>query len=182
MKPPRRAKGVNLIDLVKLLKGLRKRRPLAFSKAAEALLAEHVLISNWYPFDVYPELLDIVYREMLGRDEKAALEMGIIGGRAAFSGFHKQFIAPRKPLETLLAIRHTWRVYYDFGTLSAFEEGPRAVRLELEGYPDARPCHGNMIVGWHVAAGREAGAENARSDILEAPWRGGARLVHRVTF
>lgn len=185
MNSTRRAKGVNLIGLVKLVKGLRKRRPLrpgTLSKAAEAFLNEHVLISDWYPFDVYQELMELVFRQIIGGSEEAALEMGIIGGREAFSGFHKQFVAPGNPLETLLAVRHTWRVYYDFGSLAAIGEGPRGVRLVVEGYPDMGACHGNMIVGWHVAAAREAGAETARSDILKAPWRGDTRLIHRVTF
>ena len=182
MKSLRRAKGVNLIELVKLVKGLRKRRPIGVSKSLEAVLAEHILISNWYSFDAYQELMEIVFREMLHGSEAAALEMGITGGRAAFSGHHKQFVAPGKPFETLLALRHTWRVYYDFGALAAVAEGPRAVRLEVDGYPDTPACHGNMIVGWHVAAAREAGAESARSEILEAPWRGDTRLVHRVRF
>jgi hypothetical protein len=185
MKSSRRAKGVNLIGIVKLVKGMRKRRPLrpgALSRTAEAFLDEHVLVSDWYSFDLYVELLQLVFREMLESSEAAALEMGIMGGRSAFSGHHKQFVAPGNPIETLIALRHTWRVYYDFGTLSAVAEGPRSARLVLDGYPDMLACHGNMIVGWHVAAAREAGAESARSEIVKAPWRADERLIHRVTF
>jgi hypothetical protein len=139
-------------------------------------------MSDWYSFDVYQELMQLVFRDVIKGSEEAALEMGIIGGRAAFSSHHKQFVAPGKPLETLLALRHTWRVYYDFGTLTATADGPNAVRLVVGGYPDMGACHGNMIVGWHVAAAREAGAEGARSEILKAPWRGDEQLIHRVSF
>jgi hypothetical protein len=81
-----------------------------------------------------------------------------------------------------MAMRHTWRVYFDFGELTVERDGPRGVRFVVEGYEDMLPAHGQMIVGWHTAAALEAGASTARSLVLEAPWRRGKRLVHRVMF
>ena len=100
----RRAKGINLIAFVRMLKGLRKRRPIGLlSDATEAVLGDRVLISSWYSFDVYRELMNVVTREILHGSDASALEMGIMGGREAFSDYHRQYVAPGDPLATLIA-------------------------------------------------------------------------------
>lgn len=108
--------------------------------------------------------------------------MGIVGGQAALSGFHKQFIKVGDPVASLIAMRHTWRTYFNFGELMTETDGPRAVRFVVAGYPDMQASHGQMIVGWHTAAAIVAGAANAKSEVLQCPWHGGSELEHRVTF
>jgi hypothetical protein len=179
----RRIKGVNLIGLVKLINALRKKRPVpGISPAGEALLAEHVLISDWYAFEPFIELVGVVYREILARSESGARQMGVVGGQAALSGFHKQFIKVGDPMASLIAMRHTWRTYFDFGELTTEPDGPRAVRFVVSGYPDMPASHGQLIVGWHTSAAIVAGASGAKSEIVDCPWHGGLHLEHRVTF
>lgn len=179
----RRVKGVNVIGLVKLINGLRKKRPVrAISPAVEALLAEHVLISDWYPFEPFIELVGLVYREILARSESGARQMGVVGGQAALSDFHKQFVKLGDPMASLIAMRHTWRAYFDFGELTTEPNGTRGVRFVVSGYPDMPASHGQMIVGWHVAAAIVAGAPDAKSEVVESPWLGGVTLEHHVTF
>jgi hypothetical protein len=178
----RRAKGVSFMELVKLLKAYRRQHSLgSLSDEAQELLEQRLLPTEWYPFAGVRELIELSYRLLLGQSEHAALEMGIAGGSYALSSYHKNFVKENDPLSSILAMRHTWRLYFDFGELSAKLDGERAVRFVLDGYSDMTVAHGMMIVGWHRAAGLVAGAETTTGTILEAPWKNDSpRLVHVV--
>jgi hypothetical protein len=178
----RRAKGVSFVELVKLLKSYRRKHSLgALSDEALELLEAHLLPTEWYAFSGVRELIQVSYRHLLGESEEAALQMGIAGGSYALTTYHKNFVKPNDPLASTLAMRHTWKLYFDFGELSATLDGDDAVRFVLEGYPDMTVAHGMMIIGWHRAAGLAAGAPKTRGTILEAPWKTASRrLIHRV--
>lgn len=181
----RRTKGVSFIELVKFLKVHRRTNPMPeLSRDAEALLTSvHVLPTVWYPFAPVAELTQFTYRRLLRSREEAALQMGIAGSTLALGTYHKTFVKPGDPRASVLAMRHTWPLFFDFGVLSAKEDGPHAAVFTLEGYPDVNPGHGWMIVGWHRAAALVAGAELVRGELLECPWRDDSpRLVHRVEF
>ncbi len=176
-------KGSNLIGLVKLLRGLRKTRPLqGLSPAALALLDERVLVTDWYPFEPFLEFVELTYRDLLKGSEEAALQMGIAGGREALAGVHKAFISQGDAAASLLAMKPAWRAYFDFAQLSAEKVGTNAVRFNLIDYPDVGAAHGMLIVGWHVAAARLAGSEKARAEVVLKPWTGAPHLAHCVHF
>lgn len=180
----RQAKGVAFIGAVKLLRNYRKTRPIDFlSPRAEALLSEHLLPTDWYPWAPVSEIIEATSLLLLRKSEAAAIEMGIAGGKQALTSYHKHFVRPEDPKASLLAMRHSWRVYFDWGSLNATAEGERLVLFVLEGYPEVTAAHGCMIVGWHRAAGFVAGADTTHGEIVECPWRDGStRLVHRVEF
>lgn len=177
----RHAKGTGVIEVVRTLRAHRRQGVLKdLSPAAEQLLDTHILPNEWYSFAAFRELLDFMYEHLLGSSEEAALQAGITGGRTLLKGPHKGFVTPGDPAATVYAMRHTWRVYFDFGSLEAeIVEGP-AVRFTVSGYPDVSIMHGMTIAGWAVAAAQLAGSRNAGCEMLERPWQGDAQLVYRV--
>jgi len=186
----RHAKGVNLTELVKVLKIHRRQKPLPpLSPAAEELLATRILASEWYPHEAFLELLRCTHEEILDGSEGQALQMGILGGHVALEGPHRAFVRPGDPGASMLALRHVWRSYFDFGELTS-ELDPdgdltgdgQAVRFVLTGYPDIPSVHAHMLAGWPIAAGQIAGAADPRCEMLEKPWKGAERLVFRVVF
>ena len=181
--PSRRAKGTNLSQLVPFLRKRRKARPFApLSPAAEKLMEERIIESRWYPFDPFVELLRIVDKEVLRGSEELALGMGVVGGKQALLGTHKAFVTVGDPLGSAMAMRHSWRAYFDFGELRAVADNDRQVTLTLTGYSDVIMVHGGMIAGWGAAAAQLAGAADAKATLLEKPWEGAPRMVYRVTF
>jgi hypothetical protein len=180
----RQAKGVSFVELVKLLKNRRRKHPFSgLSAEAEGLFGQHLLPTGWYPFPPVAELIDLAYRELLRGSAEAALQMGIAGGTHALRTYHRGFIRPGDPLASLLAMRRSWSLYFDFGELTTKQVGERGVVFQLDGYPDISAAHGPMVVGWHRAAGLVAGVKNLRGEIVECPWTDGSpRLVHRVEF
>jgi hypothetical protein len=173
------------MELVKLLKSHRRKSPISgLSSEAESLMGDaHLLPTAWYPFAPVVELIQVSYRYLMRSREEAALQMGMAGGAYALGTYHKTFVKLGDPRASVLAMRHTWPLYFDFGALSASDDGNHAAVFTLEGYSDMSAAHGYMIVGWHRAAALAAGATEVRGDLLECPWSGDSSLlVHRVRF
>lgn len=151
------------------------------SAASEALLGERILPSGWYPHETFVELLQVAYAYLLGGNETNAYRMGLVSGKTQLLGVHKLYIIARDPAGTLLAMRHSWRSMFSFGTLGNEAEGTNSVLFTLLGYQDLTPVHGAMILGWCAAAGQLAGAPGAQAQALECPWEGGRHYRFRVT-
>ena len=179
----RRAKGTNLIELVKALRAFRRLNELRFpSTAAAALVEERILPTSWYAHDTFVELLQVTYEQILRSDEQSAYEMGLRGGRAQLLSVHKFYVAPGDPQATLLALRHPWRSMFNFGSLTAEADTARSVVFTLQGYADVPVVHAAMIVGWGAAGGQLAGAPNARGNIVARPWKGDPYFRYRISF
>lgn len=185
MKPvatARAAKGTSVVELVKMLRHVRKQRAFpSLSPEAEKLLAERVLPTAWYPHAAFLELLDFTFRNLLGGSAAKAYEMGVSGGRVMLLSSHKALVNANDPVESVLAMRHAWQTHFNFGSLRA-EAGEGSVLLRLSGYEDVPPCHAYTIAGWGAASARLAGAQRAVPKVLQGPWEGGRELVFCVTF
>jgi hypothetical protein len=174
------AKGTNLMELVPFLRVSRKQRNLpALGAAGEALLQQRILPTQWYPHDAFIELIQYAFDHILNRSEQAAYDMGATGGRAQLTGAHKALLQQGDPRGSVLAMRHAWRMNFNFGQLTA-ESDASSVLFTLSGYEDVSPAHGLMIAGWGIGAARMAGASHARAEVLKRPWSGASQLVYRV--
>lgn len=179
---PRLVKGINLSQLVPLLRKRRRQQSLGMmSAAAERLMEERILDHLWYPHAPFVDLLRVLYREVLANNENNALSMGIAGGRVTLQGVHKAFVVPGDPVASAMAMRHSWQSYFNFGEQKAVQEGDRSVVLTINGYSDVTPIHAGLIAGWTVAAAQLGGAPQATCDIFEKPWLAGTKLSFRVT-
>jgi hypothetical protein len=178
----RHAKGILLIGIVKPLRFLRRQRPLkGLSPVTEAFLEERVLPHQWYEFDIFKELLNVLFREVLSSNDEYALRSGIEGGKMSLTTIHQAFVKDGDPMGSLLSMRHIWRTYFDFGTHKAEKISDRSVRFTLADFPDMLAVHGMMTIGWDIAAAQVAGAKDVKHEILEAPWRGNPRLTYLIS-
>ncbi len=180
---PRHAKGTNLVELIKVLKIHQRQRPIdGLSPEAQELLDTRILLSDWYPHEPFMELLRVLFEQLLGRSTDKALQIGITGSISSLKGPYKAYIRTGDPAASVLAMRHIWRTFFDFGDLKASLDEDGSVRFILTGYRDVSPVHAAMITAWTVGAARLAGSEKAKVEIVEAPWDGAERLVYRTTF
>jgi hypothetical protein len=176
----RRVKGVNLIGLVKAFKVYRRTHPLdGVSPETLALLDERILVSSWYPLKQHLELLELAYRLLMAESPKAALDMGLAGGREIWTSAHRGVVAERKVSSALRAMGPAWATYFNFGWLEVEQLETRTARFTVRGYPDVPLVHGMTIAGWHLAAAHVAGATSATAEVVVRPWRGeGPDQVH----
>lgn len=183
LNSPRHAKGTNLVELIKVLKVHQRQRPIeGLSREAQELLETRILLSDWYPHEPFMELLKVLFEQLLGRSTNKALQIGITGSITALRGPYKAYIRSGDPAASVLAMRHIWRTFFDFGDLKASLDEDRSVSFVLTGYHDVSPVHAAMITAWSVGAARLAGSGTADVEIIEAPWDGADRLVYRTTF
>lgn len=172
----RRAKGINVVDVVKLLRGRRAAWEGArLSAEAVRLLDQHVVMSGWYPLDPFIELLDLSHRRLFGGTDEAAVQMGREGGRSAFGGVHRAFVREGDPARSIAAFGHAWSSYFDFAQATCTVDGTRA-EISFDGYPDVTRTHALVIAGWALALLDLAGVPEAQYGILSAPWLGAAEL------
>jgi hypothetical protein len=176
-------KGVGLLDLIKVLKVYRRKHSLdGLRPETVEFLDEHLLASNWYPYELLMEIMRFTYERVLQEDDDATLQMGIAGARTALTTLHKIFIRPGDPMASALAMRQTWSAYFDFGTLHVEPQGTHAVRFTVEGYADIPKYHGILISAWHRSAPELAGATGISFEWRERPWLGDARMSYIVGF
>lgn len=177
----RLTKGVSFIYLIKILKIYRRQHPLSgLSRATEALFNEHILPTKWYPHKCFIELLDITYRVILDSDEQNTVQMGINGGQAILKGVHGAFVRNGDPIGSVMALRHIWPTYYDFGGLNAELIESSSVIFTLIGYPDIELPHAMTILGWGIAAAQLGGAVGTNHEVLERPWAGASAFKYRI--
>ncbi|MFW6050458.1 MAG: TIGR02265 family protein [Myxococcota bacterium] len=180
---PRHAKGTNLVLLVKLAKsGVSTGQLTNLGAEEQKLLDEHVLVSEWYPFDAFAKLLCAVHEQMLGGSDEAAMRMGEANASEMLLGVHAMFLSKGDPLRTLKGLGHIWALYFDFGEVQARATGERSAEISVLGYPDISRCHGMVLGGWMRTAIGLAGAELEDLAVDEAPWEGADHLKVSVRW
>lgn len=169
-----------MVDLLKAVRHVRRMRTFVPLRAdVEALLDERILATEWYSHEAFLGLVQFAFDHMLGRNEHKTLEMGTAGGRAQLLGPHRAFVYEGDQLASAWAMRHMWRISFNFGDLRA-ERDQTGVRYDLFGYDDVPPAHAFMIAGWARAGAQLAGPGEANVEILERPWQGAAAFSFRV--
>ena len=179
---PRRVKGTSIIQLVKLLRDVRQKRPLRLSPAGAQFLEQRIMPTEWYPLSMMVELMHVMFEQLQGSDPRVAMQGGITSGVQQLSGPYNGFVITGDPVATVLSMRHLWRASYDFGMLEAVSDGPRSVLFTLSGFPDITVVHAIMTASWAVAAAQVSGPKGAKAELVEKPWEGSALLRYRVTF
>lgn len=177
---PRHAKGTNLVLLVKLAQsGVEAGQLDGLSDEARRLLDEQILISEWYPFEPFEELLCAVHEQMLGGSDEAAMRMGEANASEMLLGVHKLFLTKGDPLRTMKGLAQIWGSYFDFGEVTVEAAGERAADLAVDGYSGMTRCHGLVLAGWGRTAIGLSGADVEDLTITHAPWDGAERLQVR---
>lgn len=178
----RRVKGTSILQLVKVLRDARQKRPLRMSPAASSFLEQRILPNGWYPVAMMVELLGVLFEQLQRSDERVALQGGIDAARQALSGPYSGFVSAADPSACVMSLRHLWRASYDFGQLEAHGESARSVVFTLSGFPDITLVHAILVMAWAVAAAQVKGGQDARGEIIERPWQGARVLRYRVCF
>jgi len=173
--------GALVIDLVRLIEKLERRRdqPYQLSAAARAMTTRRITFAEWVPIAIFHELLGAVEQTLVRGDETRALELGA-QSVATMRGVHKAYAVAGDPLASVIAMRLAWRAHYNFGRIQCEQRGASTVRYELVDYPDLPMILGLTTVGWGVAAARVTGSADARAEVLERPWRGANRLLYDI--
>lgn len=177
--PPRRAKGVNLIELVKLLRIEHRAGNLGELSPEDAeLLDERILVSSWYPIEQFWRVLELAHDRVLGRSETKTIELGRLGARRVMSGVHSAFVQHDDLARGIKSFERGWDNYFDFGSVDCRLDA-EGVRIVILGYPDMPRCHALTTLGWYQVALEMLGFEASRATIASGPSPTGVTFEYR---
>jgi len=163
-----------MVLLVKMLRAARKAGRLEnISPEVAKLLEERVIVTAWYPFEHFMQLLLLAHQRLADGSDEAARKMGDMAASEMLLGLHKSFLSEGDPARTLTALERVWGRYFDFGTLTVHPEVSGA-RVMIAGYEDMVRTHGNLLIGWARTAVTLSGAEVNVATVRRAPWEGDA--------
>ena len=178
----RQVKGLNVVELVKLLKKVVRTQALeGLSSQTQELLEARIIPGAWYPMDFFLEVLVYVHERVWDGSEAAAWRMAERASRDILDGPYRGSIRKGDPIGSLEAQSRLWSRYFSFGALTAEKEAGGA-KATVTGYSDMPMCHGVIIRHWGEKVVKEAGARAVTSEWLECPWKGHDQFVFRVEF
>ena len=119
----RKAKGVLLVDHVRMIRGAKNPRLLETLPPEDLeIVASRVMSSSWYPYDTYVRTLDVIFREISGSDPEVARDMGRFMASHLLAGPYMMYVKAGDPESTLRGFQVIWKNFFNFG----------AVRLSLD--------------------------------------------------
>ena len=171
----RRAKGITIIPLLRHLHmSLRGGKKIALTARDEALLEQRLIVSDWYPFELWMRLLEL-QAEIADHDLTVAVELGRRGAMELIGSVHRSFVSVNDPHRTLRALSRMWSRYFDFGEVDVADRGTDGAVITLVGYSDMPPWYAHMVAGWIVGLVELAGAKVVTHSIEEVPWKDDGR-------
>jgi serine/threonine-protein kinase len=171
----RRAKGMTIVPLIRHVHAMRRAgKRLELTPRDEALLAQRLIVSDWYPFEIWTRLLEL-QAELANHDLAVALESGRLGALQLIGSVHRSFVSPGDPARSIRALSRMWSRYFDFGDVDIVDRGDDGAAISIAGYSDMPTWYAHMIVGWVIALVELTGAKVVSHAIEEVPWKDDGR-------
>ncbi len=171
----RRAKGMTIVPLIRHVHAMRRAgKKLELTPRDEALLAQRLIVSDWYPFDIWTRLLEL-QAELANHDLAVAVESGRLGAQQLIGSVHRSFVSPGDPARSIRALSRMWSRYFDFGDVDIVDRGTDGAAISIAGYSDMPVWYAHMIVGWVIALVELTGAKVVSHAIEEVPWKDDGR-------
>jgi len=171
----RRAKGMTIVPLIRHVHAMRRAgKKLELTPRDEALLAQRLIVSDWYPFEIWTRLLEL-QAELANHDLSVAVESGRLGAQQLVGSVHRSFVSPGDPARSIRALSRMWSRYFDFGVVDIVDRGSDGAAISIAGYSDMPTWYAHMIVGWVIALVELTGAKVVSHTIEEVPWKDDGR-------
>jgi serine/threonine-protein kinase len=171
----RRAKGMTIVPLIRHVHAMRRAgKKLELTPRDEALLAQRLIVSDWYPFEIWTRLLEL-QAELANHDLAVAVESGRLGAQQLVGSVHRSFVTPGDPARSIRALSRMWSRYFDFGVVDIVDRGSDGAAISIAGYSDMPTWYAHMIVGWVIALVELTGAKVVSHTIEEVPWKDDGR-------
>ena len=166
---------MTIVPLIRHVHAMRRAgKKLELTPRDEALLAQRLIVSDWYPFDIWTRLLEL-QAELANHDLAVAVESGRLGAQQLIGSVHRSFVSPGDPARSIRALSRMWSRYFDFGDVDIVDRGTDGAAISIAGYSDMPVWYAHMIVGWVIALVELTGAKVVSHAIEEVPWKDDGR-------
>lgn len=147
-----RVKGVAVIGIIKYIKKNHKdvfnKIVEAMSKASAKYMDEHILVTEWYPYQLYTDLLR-AFDKVVGKgDLSTCIEQGRLSAKHDLSTIFKIFMNFSSIQSMLSRVMVAWSSYYDTGTIEINPLTEKEATYLIKDFPDIDLAHVKNVQGW----------------------------------
>ena len=131
-----------------------------------------ILSGDWYPYEAYSELLDVMAR-IHGNGEEAFVEtLGRYAARQDLGGIFEAITVLASIPKILETASHLWNRYCDSGIFEIVSIGEEKGIGRITEFPNITKNHAVLLNGWIEGVGLAAGAKTAKVSHLRAIYLG----------
>ncbi len=149
-------KGIAILGLIKFIKkqpnDLMPKVKSALPPDSIRYLDEHVLVSKWYPYKLYIDMLKALDTIVGKANPEFCIEQGRLAARDNISSLFKVFIKFMNIKMLLSQVMNMWSSYFDTGKVevaSYTEHGrDRHLTILIKDFPDIDIAHARTVMGW----------------------------------
>ncbi len=145
-------KGVALLGVIKFIKKYHKD---ALNKVVEALppeyekyMQEHLLVTEWYPYKIYTDLLRALDKVIGKGDLSTCIEQGRLSAKHDLSTVFKMFLNFSSVQSMLSRIMIAWTSYYDAGKIEIPSLTDKEATYFIKDFPEIDMAHVKNVQGW----------------------------------
>jgi hypothetical protein len=146
-------------------------------EAIRPIFAEPIMHGDFYPYEAFGALLEVVDAELGKGDGAFVREFGQFAARQDVGGIFRIVSFITSPETAVKRAGVFWSRYCDTGKLVTEEARAGAFRVAMENFPGIHPLHCRLLEGWIVGLGEVWGVKEIRSEQIECVHRGGTRCV-----
>jgi hypothetical protein len=145
-------KGVAILGLIKYIKKFHKNELDKIVKALPAesakYMEEHILITEWYPYKLYTDLLR-TYDRIIGKgDLSTCIEQGRLSAKHDLATIFKIFMNFSSKQSMLSRVMVAWTSYYDTGKVEILLPNDKEANYLIKDFPDIDMAHVKNVQGW----------------------------------
>jgi len=176
-----RAKGLHILQIVKVLRQNRERVRALLPPPLHKYLDDRILPSTWYPNEDHIALLRAL-AALLPATPDPWTTIGRGSAFADLSGLYRNYLRKGDPLQTMRVLEAAWRSAHDTGTLSITPDGPTAAIIVLRDFELRLREYCRLLGGYQMEAATLSGASDVRNVHLSCCANGDAECRWRVEW
>jgi len=185
LKQDLKVKGTMVVDVVRAIKADKSRKwEQILSAAARETVAQEILLSAWYPYELFMECLKYVFEVYGNNNPEIAKAWGKENGKRVFEGIYSTMVAPRDPEASLEKLQTIGIRTFFNGEVWRQPVVIEPNHLEMKLFmpdPDFRIIV-YFILGWIEVIAAMAGAVNPQAVLLQTQSAKDAQTVIKLTW
>jgi hypothetical protein len=182
-----KVKGVAVLGLIKFIK---KNHKDVLNKLIDALppesakyMQEHLLLTEWYPYQLYTDLLRTLDKVIGKGDLSTCIEQGRLSAQHDLSTVFKGFLNFSNIQSMLSRVMVPWSSYYDTGKIAMPIFTDKEATYTIQDFPDIDIAHVKNVQGWTEQFFLTTGKfKDVKSEILKCQCKGDPLTEIHFTF
>lgn len=181
-----KVKGIAILGLIKFIKKNMKDKMPALvanlSPDTSKYMEEHIIISEWYPYKFYIELLRALDKIAGNGDLSYCIQQGRLSAEKDLSSIYKVFVSFTDSKLILTRGMSVWSSYYDTGNATVSEFSDHGSAVIIENFPEIDLAHVKNAQGWLEQFNVMCKFKDIRSEITKCQCYGDPLTEIRFTF